>query len=372
MWLFYILLLYILVMALILYGKGQSRGKDKLFLMLTFGVFLFLSAFRASFVGNDTDSYLNLFYLISGSDNSEVFTSRYEVGYVYLNKLISYFSANPQAILIVTSCIILLGFSRFIYKNSNYIWLSVFLFFILRYFDATMNTLRFNIALVIILYSYYFIKRKKMLVFILFTLIASLFHITAIIFLLAYPISRLKFNIKTIVVLTVTGFILFSGFSVILQKVIEIFPRYQYYIGSHYLDGNIRLASIMNILVSLFMLTIGIITKYHKPNYNKDSKMYADNSKYNDGEIMLLLVVMGSFIDILSLKFNLLDRVGTYFQVFVLVYLPNAIKQMKDSKKALLMVIIIIFILVTYAITIQIVRPEWNRIYPFGFFWNER
>lgn len=367
-WLYYVLILYIIFVGILFNGMDKKDFRKKMYIIITFGLFTVLAALRSSQVGNDTSEYLRLFDSILFNKDISVYYWRYEKGYLLLNKILSLVTNNAQIILIVTSVIIMGGFARFVYKYSNNIWLSVYMFFTLGYFGSSMNTIRLNIAIVIILYSYDFLREKKAIKFIITVIIASLFHKTAIIFLLAWPITKLRFSYKTIAIAIVGSTGMYAFFPIILKGLLRFLPTYQYYLGSSYLDGNVRLASIMNFLVGLSTLIFGIITNYHNKKIKTETYIQ-DYKKVNDAENMLLFLLAGICITLISFNFSLLDRVSTYFFIFIIVYFPNAIKSMRDSKARLLASFIVVIIFFVYATTIQIMRPEWNVIYPYQFFW---
>lgn len=175
-----------------------------------------------------------------------------------MNKIIGLIFENPQAILIITSLIILTGYALFIYKNSKMVWLSVFLFFTLGYFGAIMNTIRHQIAIVILLFSYNYIRENKFIKFIGIVLIAPLFHNTAIIFLVAYPISKCKFSYKLIAQLEEVTLIGYFIFPYIFNYILSYMPKYQYYMNETYLNGEIRLATIIQKLISSSILAVGV------------------------------------------------------------------------------------------------------------------
>lgn len=377
MWLYYFLIVYILVLAISLGVNTQNSFKKKAYIFLTFGLFTIMASLRSENVGNDTIVYISLFKSILVMDDLTAFVGRYEIGYLYLNKLLSLIFSNPQIILIVTSFFTMFGFATFINKYSKVTWLSVYLFFTLRFFDTTMNVIRLNIAIVLILFAYDFLRQKKLFNFILIVIAAFLFHRTAIVFLLAWPITKLKFNYKTVTFIIISSLLLYIGFSSILYTMFKIFPTYQYYLDSVYLDGEIRLASVMNILVGISIILLGVSAKYYKKNnlisnnIVKITPNFLDEEKeaINDGENMLLLLIVGVAFTFLSFKFNLLGRVGSYFLVFSIVYLPNSINQLKNKKLVAVIIFIVVVLFFAYATCIQIIRPEWNRIYPYTFFW---
>lgn len=368
MWLYFALILYIFLL-------GFASIPRNIYLMLTLGVLTFLSAVRASCIGNDTAEYMSIF---SASPNIElnVFEMRYEMGYVLLNKVLYNISSNPQIILIVSSIIIGLGYYKFICKYSIIPMLSVFLFFTFGYWGQMTNIIRQGIAIVIVLFSFDYIKSRKLFKFILIIIIAMLFHRTAIIFLIAYPLSFLKVNLKTgfIAFIISIGGLFFFDF--IINKVLLMFPTYSYYLDSAYLDGNVRSATIINIIIVCIILCFGItVNKYTSKNQLVDNPAYKHtnkNTKFNqkDFETISIFLLIGIIVSILSLKFNLLDRVCNYFNVFSIIYLPNIISRIRDRKLIIFISMIITLLFFGYATTIQILRPEWNHIYPYKFFWQ--
>lgn len=371
MWLHYTISACILIVSIMFDRNAENKVKKGFYIKLMFGLFIVLSAFRSIRVGNDTPEYIRLFNEIAVT--GDISKSRYEMGYLYLNKFLSLISSHSQVIIIATSVIIMLGFARFIYKYSNNVWLSVYLFFTMGYFGMSMNTIRLNIAIVIILFSYDFLTEKKLFQFVSIVLLASLFHITALIFLLAWPITKLKVNFNTISFLVVGSLALFFAFPIFLQVALSLFPNYQYYLGSSYLDGSTKIASVMNFLVDGSIVLLGISSGYFKKpeEENTQSDLFKSNgNEINYGNEMLPLLLASLVITFISFKFSLLDRAGDYFAVFTLVYLPNSINYIHDRYLRLWITYSVVVLFFAYATTILIVRPEWNVIYPYSFFWN--
>lgn len=359
MYLYYCILIYILLIALIIYNskvKGSTEIKNYIYLFLNFSVFIFISAFRASNIGNDTYRYIELFNRLK-FDSIENLKDRYEIGYLLLNKSLLVLTDNQQIILIVSSIFILTTYALFIKKYSSNIWLSTFLFFTLGYFSATMNTIRQQIAIAIVLISYRLLLSNKIFKFFILVGIASLFHDTAIIFLFAYPISKLKLDFKNILIFTLITILGFLFFNSLLGSILSD-SKYSYYLKTVYLNGEIRLATIMNIAILIVILVFGFFVLKNK---EEDKKI----------KILTLFLLTSLIINIMSLKFNLLDRVAEYFQVFLIIYLPNIIYKIKNKKEVALIIFIIINLFVIYRTSIEYFKPEWNRIYPYEFFWNQ-
>ncbi|CAG9355494.1 EpsG family protein [Clostridium perfringens] len=362
MGLYYFLIILIIGLALIIFQNNIKNTKNnllkKLYIIPVFSFLAFISMFRASFIGNDTIQYLNIFENLKFYEIKD-FKGRYELGYIFLNKLILNISDNSQLILIITSFFIIFSYSRFIYKYSNNIWLSMLLYFCLGYFGNSMNIIRQEMAIAILFFAYDFLIRRKFLKFVVIVFIASLFHQLSIIFIIAYPISKLKLNFNTILVflsVTILGVLLFNPILSMLMK----FTKYNYYLDSVYLDGEIRLASVLNIMILIITLIFGLIINKYYNVYKFD----------NCVRIMTLFLLMGTVISIISLRFNLLDRVANYFSVFIIIYLPNIVDKIKNKWISSLFIVIITTLFVAYFLTVQYLKPDWNSIYPYYFFWD--
>ena len=167
MWLYYFLVINIICSAIILSFFAKGKKFASIYLILNMGFFAFLSMFRSSTVGNDTQIYTNLFYNILNSTDLSLYTKRYEAGYVILNRALGLISNNHQIVFIVTSAYIFFIIGRFIYKYSNMVWLSVFLFFSLRYFDSSLSEIRQMISIATILLSYDYLLKRKPIKFII-------------------------------------------------------------------------------------------------------------------------------------------------------------------------------------------------------------
>lgn len=240
-----------------------------------------------------------------------------------------------------------------------------------------MNTIRINLAIVLVLFAYDYLKKRKLVKFIMLVLLATLFHRTAIIFLSAWFMTKLKYNFKTVSLICFGSLSLYIIFPVLLQRLLSIFPTYNYYMQSSYLNGQIRLASILNMFVGLSVILLGVFTGYHKncltiQSTGKGNSCSNSNNKelINDGQLMLIFLIFSVSITFLSFRFNLLSRVGDFYFAFSIIYLPNAIKKIKEKNFRALITYMVILLFLIYATLILILRPEWNRIYPYQFFWQ--
>lgn len=349
MWLAFVLTFLILFLGIVLYKNKE------LYLSCVFGVFFILSAFRSVNVGNDTIDYKILFDELSYQPIAN-FSWRYEKGYLIYNRFLHYFSDNPQILFIVSALIICLGYMLFIKRYSEIPWLSVYLFFMLRYFDLSMNVLRQSLAMVILFFGFYLLsENKKIIYFILTVIFASFFHKTAIIFLIMILVKKIKTEKSFYTLLGIGTAVFFVAFDMLFQYFLNFFPTYAYYLDSSYMDGSTKVATVLNILVNLAILLFIFFNNYEKTKIN---------------QWMFRAITLGLAISIISIRFSLLDRVSDFFTVYAIVLLPNVlINKGKNLNLNVFLYYILLLSFFVYYIVIIVYRPEWNKVYPYEFFW---
>ena len=139
---------------------------------------------------------MDFFYATQGANSlKELMDFRFEIGYVLLVKAISLLTNNPNYMFVIISFITLFGICVFVYKYSSIKWMSILLFISLGFYYTSFNMIRQFIAIAIVMLSYKYLIEKNFLKFFMIVLCASLFHMSALIFIPFYFISRCNFNI---------------------------------------------------------------------------------------------------------------------------------------------------------------------------------
>lgn len=324
-------------------------------------IMCFLSAFRSSIVGNDTESYI---YIFEQAEDYLLHGSRFEIGYVYLNYCLSHLTKNPQIALIVTSLFIYYSFGRFTWRHSAIPWVSVLLFFISN-FGGTVNIVRQYVAMGILLWAVEFAVKRNLIYFLISLSIASLFHYSAFFFAPVYFLSFLSLNRKTIFYILGGGFVGYVFFGPILNYAFSYFTMYEYYSEGKYFEGEARVATYMQIFIS----TIISFFAYQAYNKNKDIEWReSEDGKYV--KLMILFQFVALAIYLMCIKVNLLDRIATYYSVYSFINIANAISLSHLSRRKIYTFIAVFFFFVYTSIVITY-RPEWNRVYPYLFCWQD-
>ena len=364
MWVHLLIIFTLLILGIILTLSNKKVLKI-IFLVLTFCILFILSAFRSANIGNDTYEYLQMYNKFGQALNIFEIDTDIEMGFVIINKIL--YSINPSSIflLIVTSALILSVMLIFIYKNSNMVWLSVFLFINFRIYYFTLSGIRQSIALAIVLVSYKFLTEKKAIPFVITVLLASTFHMSAILFLIVYPISNIKYTKRVLAQYMVIGIFLLSLFNVFITLVFRFFPKYRVYLTSSYFES-IKIASIVEFLIIFIVLIFGLVVSYKNNNLlNLGSRL-----EFLKSNIMFHIITLAVVINLVSINAGVIQRAALYFFIFVIIFVPKVIAEIKNKELRVLTTYIIIILTFTYNITILMYRPEWQYVYPYEFFWQ--
>ncbi len=342
----------------------QTEKKDNgIYMIITLIIMMALAMFRGRSVGSDTDEYHRIFInIITNPDYANV--TRYETGYIFLNKLVGKFTSNSQGIIIVTSFIYYSIFIWFIKKHSKNYALSIIIFYFF-IFGASLTMIRQELAMAFLLIAYDRVLNKKTISAYFWIVIAFLFHSSAIIFAVMPILPYIKFNNFLAIFLTIIVIIL-TATNLLFRIFNIIAPQYSHYFGGHYVGTGALAITYQFLRNAVFFILIYLVIYKIKDN------RVCGISRLNCGlqnNFVLWLIFISAVGLIFGYRINLIDRIITYFNTFYIIFIPNVLKKYdKNSKKVL--TFLIVLIMTAYMIVAQIFRPEWNTIYPYQFFWQ--
>lgn len=328
--------------------------RKTLFLFCIFSLFFFLLAFKDLTVGNDSKVYSDLFYDIAKGYLKA--NSRYEIGYIWLNKILSYIYPYSRILFIVSALFISYSYAIFIKKYSYSIWFSIMLFLLLECFDLSANLLRQAISIGILLFAFPNLLNKKIFNFILLVVLGGLFHSSAYIFLILLITPYLKLTKVNIFIFILILGLTFYVSNLLVNYLFANIELYADYANSDYALGGTRIASVINSLIISFVLLFSL---------SQRSQIEKDNIT----RISFWIVSIGELFLVISFSFNQIGRISKIFTVFTIILLPNVLWYIK-KKSPLRYFIYCSFWLILWIAQFLIIiyfRPEWNGIYPYKF-----
>lgn len=181
-----------------------------------------LIAFRAIHLGSDTGGYLSFFERIADTPWDRIFAEndasyQFEPGFVVFEKLVTVFTHSPQAYQVIYSTIYLISIVTFANQLEKGNFSFLFLFATMGTYTFMFTGVRQCLAMCICLWSYPFIKKRKLVPFLILLILAFTFHKSAILFVAAYFIYNRKINWINTFIYVIIGTLSFLYIDVIQE-----------------------------------------------------------------------------------------------------------------------------------------------------------
>ena len=331
---------------------GGMTNKSHICVNGSFILLVLLLGLRHQSMGNDlrylsSNGYLGFFDRISYIPWQQIWTvsvANYEQGFVVLNKLISSIWNSRQFYLLAIAFLSIWPLYKMIKRDSPIPALSYIIYMGLPVFLMQYTGLRQIMAIAWCVYSVKYIQTHKKLRFIVTVCIACLFHSTAWVFLIAYPLYYLKLSKKA------------RWLSVAALGVIYVL-RYQiFYLTAHLIKDDASVYESNSIVLYLVFTFIYIVCF-----------MFCNDDEKTNGYMNLFYIACA--VQSLAGVHNLAMRIGYYFMVFLVILLPLIINQQQNAnnKKILAFGIALCFLLYGYR---SIESSTFAQAAPYYFFWE--
>lgn len=322
---------------LFLYVAIKGERKEKIVAVVGIVTFFLLAALRSERVGIDVPRYVSLYNRYAMFDFSQIreavaLDGRKDHAYFYTGWFFSRIFTNPQWWLAAIALLYFIAVGKLIYKESNQTAISLLMLIALSFFSNSLSGLRQTIAMSILVLGYPFLKERRPIPFVITVIIAGLYHQTALVFLLIYPISNKRIGIYHIII-ALAAFIIFYAFKGwLLNFLAEVLndERYQGYTG-----GEASQLTMSGFVIQTVCFIFALY--YYKDLTEKDKSSLA---LYNASFIGWVFQIFSSFIA----EFF---RISMYFSIFNIILVAKAASCEKDprSRGIVQMVVIIIFLI---------------------------
>lgn len=308
---------------------SYKKGNKFIVALLSALPMLILSATRY-YVGTDYKTYSDIFYSIrAGQEFDDL-----DIGFVFLCKIVANLGGDYHTLLLITSAIFIFCVFYFIYYDSPYPYVSIYLLFAMQFYFASFNGIRQMCGAAILLFSMKFVEKKRLIPFLICVLIAYTFHNTCLIFIPVYWFDKLK--IKPIYIVIISFFVYIFGSNIaILINVFMTNTKYETYAlqGG---DGNVRL------FWTLIQVAIVIFTSFY----------YKEDYKYN---IYFNLQAVTMWLSFMNANVSWIWRIQWTTGLPGIILLPLAISKskFKGNKVILSIIIMLCFSIYIYISTVN-------------------
>ena len=244
-----------------------------------------------------------------------------EVGYHIIEYLVALCTQNFQILLSVIACIALIPVWIMYTKESEMPFLTIVLFLTIVPFGMYFSGLRQVIAMAFVVPAYYCIKHKKLVWFLIISVIAIFFHSSSLVIMVLYPVYHVRITKKWL------------WFTVPIMGLIFIFNEYVFdvllmVLGGKYLDRYAEMENSGSAYLFLIMLVAFAIYAFAVT----DDKAI-DSDLVGMRNILLLSICIQCFAPIHPLAM----RMNYYFLMFVPMLIPKVIKKSRPETKQIVM-----------------------------------
>lgn len=364
---FIFLVLWVLVASPISKRISQKNWK-KIYCWMVFIPLVLLMGLRSRYVGGvDTDWYfIPNFQKICNYSMEHVLAYYGRDGkdfvFYFMTKLFTYINQNPYTYIFVISLVITSSYCLFVYRYSQNPVISFIVYFALGYYTAGFQLLRQVLAVSVLLYAYPHLLKRKPIPFVLLVLLASGFHSTALIFLIAYPLVNMKIGWKQWGAMTgvlAMCYLARGTLNQILSAMFEENVRYSKYVESDY---GVQL-SVVGIVLLLFVYVVCYcVSAMLRKSIILDTEVKV---LFNLSALsictMSLIVVIGEFY-----------RVSMLFGIFNTLLVPTVLteyyKKGQAKNIAVLITLATCSLLLVYFFGFRLGNDDLST---YMFFWND-
>lgn len=292
--------------------KKHAVSGETLFIMAVSLFFLIVFALQSATSNGDLMRYLasyNRFSTYGFSRYDSIVNNTKDPFYYICGSIFAHLGFDFYAWRFLIAFVYIMSVYIIISKYSSNIYVSFIVLIVIGTFPFTLSGLRQTLALAILMHTFKCLENKKFIKFVLLVLLASLFHSSAIIFLLAYPIYFIKLRFRNYLLLSIVSvFVIFNARSLIALFV-ELTGAYDAYGG--YIEKD-EVLTFAGVIIFTFVLGFSLVS-YH---------FGADDVKYpglcNLAFVALLFRIL-AFTTVAELF-----RISMYFDLFDVLLIAEA------------------------------------------------
>ena len=353
----YILIFFISLLLMVLSEKVFKKSKvlKTIFALLSIISISYFASIRADEIGTDVLVYVKPFL-----EYTKIYGigwlfkySECEVLYLLLNHFVAIANGGIQHLLFVISFFISFMFYKYA-KNFESetdvcITYAVYLFV---FFGITLNLVRQSIATAIVIYSMKYLKKEDFKGYIISVIIASGFHISAIIMIpifFLYKFFGTKKELLVKIIVTVISIITVLCAEYLLKYMYLFSNKFDTEYVNRYMNNSWHFNLTWEILKLFIFIILMIVLRYkNNTQANKYDKKYFDFCKF----LLILDLVFFQFGAI----FRYAERFSYYFMIISYSYLIPCLldifKKKEEKELRILPTIMIMAILLIYFYTV--------------------
>ncbi|MDF3003691.1 MAG: hypothetical protein K0S22_163 [Oscillospiraceae bacterium] len=241
-------------------------------------------------------------YFLSWEDFSR---QRFEKGYLAVSRLLSGFTLGYNILFVAFAILFATVIACFIYRRSANAWVSFAAFICFGFLYNSMCFLRQYSALMVMLFAFRYIEERRFFRFAIFVLLASTFHISAIVMLPFYFILHLPMNRVTLPIALVLCSVIYFKSETILGMVTKVAYKDYRSTSVEIIHGTSPGPAIA------FLVFLIICLMLYKPLVRRQP--------YN--ALLVNLLYWGTFLELVGIKHAIISRLALFFMTPAVILL---------------------------------------------------
>lgn len=335
-------------------SRGSLLRRSCLFLI---ALILMVPAILRQETGNDYLRYVEFFHL--ASIDAYVPT---EAGFNWLAKAVYGLCGYENYLLLfaIYAVMTILVMLTVIRQQAENFCFSFFLFMMFGYYFQSFNTMRYYFALSLSLLAMTCLLRRKYAGFVILVLLAALFHKTALITLLLYPVAARRWKKRELAGGVALGLAVLLLHEKAMELLLSLYPSW---------EGTVDLAAGTSISWVNIAKCLAVLLLAYYVRADEDPETFRGRQLVmyrNSAYIGLLLYVFGWFIPEVS-------RICYYLTFTQIFYLPMLLSGFPETEqgrrqKKLLTILVIAAALVFFALFLRTAYRDTIKILPYKSF----
>ena len=310
--------------------RTRAEACSRIAMALLFTALFLPLALRVN-TGNDYAKYVDFMHLI----RSHAYVPT-EAGFNAFVRAVYALSGFENYLLVfaLIAAATLALFLAAIWQQADDFAASFFLFMMLGYYFQTYNTVRYYFALSLVLFASGYLLRREFAPFVVLVLLAALFHKSALLALLLYPVAALpwkKWVWAAGAVLSVS-FPLFQNFW--LRVVVKLYPSYE---DTEYLAGSgINPTNIARCGAVLLLAAVTCLGGRRSDPGKEEMLLPQEETpgQARQERFWLHLTVMALALYVFCQFLPIISRIGYYLTLPQIFYIPRLLRKMQEGGTA--------------------------------------
>ena len=307
---------WIIVACIIVIGDRILKDEEdrKRYVILMALLHIFVCGFRYEFLSGDLIKYNTTFRHLRGVryTSNAIINGWRNTGFYATMKFFGDISnGNYQFFLFSLSVITISITSYMIYRYSVKPWLSFLVFNCMNFYLLyDFIAIKQGLAMSLIMIALMCILEDRFILFVIFTLLAGLVHMPALVFLPAYFVAFKKVDGYLILIYIAAAVIIFN-FRVNLVDMFTDFyyEDHQFYLTKEGIGGKV-------IVVLLIIITGLLLKGFREVRFSK----------------LFNIIVIAAIIQMFSVFNNVFTRLADYYLQFTILFIPDIFYQDEESE----------------------------------------